>query len=107
MPLDIQVRAAQPLDLTAEVLVVGVLQAGGKAAALPPALKAIDDALGGALGKLLAREEFSGKRDQTVSLSTLGRIGAEKLLVVGLGEKRSLGAPELRTFAAKGPRGAH
>jgi leucyl aminopeptidase len=107
MPLDIQVRAAQALDLTAEVLVVGVLQSGGKAPALPPSLKAIDEALGGAVTKLIAREEFTGKREQTISLSTLGRIGAEKLLVVGLGEKRSLGAPELRTFAAKAARAAN
>jgi leucyl aminopeptidase len=110
MSLEIQVRAAQALDLTAEVLVVGVFQsntAAGKAPALPPSLKAVDEALGGAVAKLVARDEFTGKREQTLTLSTLGRIGAEKLLVIGLGEKRSLGAPELRTFAAKAARAAN
>jgi leucyl aminopeptidase len=107
MPLEIQVRAAQAFDLTAEVLVVGVMQSGGKAPALPPSLKSIDDALGGALAKLVTRDEFTGKRDQTISLSSLGRIGAEKLLVVGLGDRRSLGAPEVRTFAAKAARAAN
>src|ERR1017187_249716 len=106
MLLEIQVRAAQALELTADVLVVGIFQTGGKGA-LPPSLKPIDEALGGALAKLMAREEFSGKRDQTIALSTLGRIGAEKLMVVGLGDRRSLGAPEVRTFAAKAARGAN
>src|SRR5260370_15013496 len=100
MPLEIQVQTAQVHDLTADLLVVGVLKSGGKAG-LAPALKSTDAALGGALAKLVAKEEFTGKRHQTIALSTLGRIGAEKLVLIGLGEKRAIGAPELRTFAAK------
>jgi leucyl aminopeptidase len=106
MPLEIQVQTAQVQDLTADLLVVGVLQSGGKAG-LAPALKSADAALGGALTKLVAREEFIGKRDQTIALSTLGRLGAEKLVLIGLGEKRSLGAAELRIFAAKAARTAN
>ena len=106
MALDIQVQTAQVLELTADVIVMGVLQASGKAG-LSPVLKPLDVALGGSLGKLVAKEEFSGKRDQTISLSTLGRIGAERLILIGLGEKRSIGAPEVRTFAAKAARAAN
>jgi leucyl aminopeptidase len=104
MPLDIQLRVAPPLDLAADVLVVGVLQMGGKTPSLPPSLKAIDDALGGALAKLVAKDEFTGKRDQSLSVSTLGRIQADKVVLLGLGEKRSLHAAEVRTFAAKAAR---
>jgi leucyl aminopeptidase len=107
MPLDIQLRAAQPLDLAADLLVVGVLQASGKAPAFPPSLKPIDQALGGALAKLAAREEFTGKRDQALSLSTLGRLAADKVVVLGLGDRRSLGAPGVRAFAAKAARAAN
>src|ERR1700722_11711263 len=107
MPLDIQLRTAQPADLTADVLVVGVLQLGGKAPALPPAIKALDAALGGAFAKLAAKEEFTGKRDQVISLPTLGRLPAEKIVLLGLGERRSIGAPEVRTFAAKAARAAN
>jgi leucyl aminopeptidase len=106
MPLEIQVQSAQVLDLSADVIVVGVLQSGGKAV-LPPALKPLDTALGGALGKLIVKDEFTGKRDQTIALSTLGRIAAEKVILMGLGEKRSVGAPEVRTFAAKAARTAN
>jgi leucyl aminopeptidase len=104
MPLDIQLRAAQPMDLAADVLVIGVLQLTGKSPTLPPSLKPIDDALGGALSKLAAREEFTGKREQSLSVGTLGRLPADKVVLVGLGDRRSIGAGEVRTFAAKAAR---
>jgi len=104
MALDIQVRTAPPIDIDADVLVIGVPRGGGKGSPLPPSLKAIDDALGGSLAKLLAKEDFSGKRDQSVSLGSLGRIKAEKIVVLGLGDRRSLGAPEIRVFASKAAR---
>jgi leucyl aminopeptidase len=106
MPLEIQVRTAQAIELAADVLVVGVLQAGAKVS-LPPTLKPVDVALEGALTKLVAKEEFVGKRDQTIALGTLGRIGAERIVLIGLGERRSIGAPEVRTFAAKAARAAN
>src|SRR5579872_7469158 len=106
MPIDIQLRADSAADLEADLLVVGVLQTG-KAGALPPSLKAIDAALDGALAKLVAKEEFVGKRDQSLSLATLGRIKAEKLVVMGLGERRTVRSPEVRTFAARAARSAN
>jgi leucyl aminopeptidase len=107
MPLDIQLRVVQPLDMAADVLVVGVVQAGGKAPLLPPALKPIDAALGGALAKVVAREEFIGKRDQAISLATLGRIPAEKVIALGLGDRHALHGGGLRTFAARAARAAN
>src|SRR5258708_3573507 len=107
MPLDIQLRAAVPQDLAADVLVVGVVQGGGKSLTLPPALKTIDELLGGALAKAVARDEFVGKRDQSLSIATLGRLRAEKLVLLGLGDRRSIGDPALRTFAAKAARAAN
>jgi leucyl aminopeptidase len=107
MPLDIQLRAAPAEGMAADILVIGVAQAGAKSPGLPPSLKTIDGALDGALSKLAAKEEFAGKRDQTLSTATLGRLGADKLVLIGLGDRRSLGAPEVRTFAAKAARMAN
>jgi leucyl aminopeptidase len=104
MDLDIQLHTAQPQELTADLLVVGVVQAGGKTPALPPSLKTVDQALDGAIAKLAAKEEFIGKRDQALSIATLGRVPADKILVLGLGERRGLGAAAVRTFAAKAAR---
>src|ERR1700678_3125602 len=107
MPFDIQVRVAQPNDLAADVLVVGVLQIVGKSPSLPPSLKPLDVALGGALAKAAAKEELTGKRDQTLSITTLGRFPAERIVLLGLGDRRSLAAPGVRTFAAKAARTAN
>jgi leucyl aminopeptidase len=107
LPLDIQFRVSSPQDLAAEVLVIGVLQGSAKSPAIPPALKLIDRAFDGALSKLAAKDEFTGKRDQTLSLATLGRLPADKLVLLGLGDRRSLGSPELRSFAAKAARTAN
>jgi len=106
MPLEIQLRSEPSHTLAADVLVIGVLQSGSKVG-LNPALKALDAALGGALAKLVAKEEFTGKRDQTLTFGTLGRISADKVVLLGLGERRGIGAPEVRTFAAKAARTAN
>jgi hypothetical protein len=97
MPLDIHLRIAQPLELEADVLVVGVTQVTGKTPAIGPSLKPLDAALGGALAKLVEKEEFTGKRDQVLSLATLGKIPSAKVVVLGLGDRRALGAPTVRT----------
>jgi leucyl aminopeptidase len=107
MPIDIQMSSESPIELVADVLVVGVLQSSAKAGTLPPALKSIDVALGGALAKLAAKEEFSAKRDQVLSISSLGRLAADKVIVMGLGDRRSLHTPDVRTFAAKAARAAN
>jgi leucyl aminopeptidase len=107
LPLDIQLRAAAPQELAADVLVIGVSQANAKSPTFPAHIKPLDAALGGALSKLAAREEFVGKRDQTLSLATLGRLPSDKLVLLGLGERRSIGAPDLRAFAAKAARAAN
>ena len=107
MPLDIQFRVAPPQELAADILVVGVPQAGAKSPAIPQLLKTVDQALEGALSRLAAKEEFTGKRDQLLSLATLGRLPADKVVLLGLGERRAVGAPELRAFAAKAARTAN
>src|SRR5271170_1044356 len=104
MPIEIQVRTESPALVVADVVVVGVLQLADKGAALPPALRPLDAALGGALSKLIAKEEFKGKREQSLAMGTLGRIPGGKLVLLGLGERRKVGAPEMRSFAARAAR---
>jgi leucyl aminopeptidase len=128
MPLSISVRTAKPLDTKADVLVIGVWSAqsssrakdgaakkAGKgkqakakddagATPLDATLSAIDAALGGGLASVLEREEFTAKRDQTVSLPTMGRVGASRIYLVGLGSKTGFGQGDARAFAARAAR---
>ena len=61
----------------------------------------LDAALGGALRTAIKDEEFTGKRDATLSVMTYGRLGARKVLLVGLGPAAKITAVELRAGAAR------
>jgi leucyl aminopeptidase len=107
LPLDIQLRVAPAQELAVGILAIGVVQIRPNAGGGLTSLKPMDRLLDGALSKLAAKEEFTGKRDQTLSIATLGRIAADKIFLFGLGERRGVGAPELRVFAAKAARAAN
>jgi leucyl aminopeptidase len=104
MPIDIQLRSDSLVSVEADVLVVGLAQTGGKSGGLPSALRPIEEAMQGSLARLVAKEEYQGKRDQTLSVSTLGCIAAERLILLGLGDRRKVSAPDLRTFGARAAR---
>ena len=77
----------------ADALVLGMLRGEG----ISDDLKEIDKALGGELKTLIESEKFDGETGKAVLLgSTFGRIGSKRVLVVGLGEKRSPGLVALR-----------
>ena len=111
MPLKISVRSVLPSREIGDLMVVGVSALGGtsKKKNDRSPLDGFDGprALGGALGRLLKKEEFKGKKDQQVSMSTLGRVKADRLVVCGLGDVTKLGAGDIRTFAAKAARAAN
>jgi leucyl aminopeptidase len=120
MPLKISARSTQPLDLNADVVVLGTwtfpakkaekkgnkakTKTKDKAHAGVAFVETLDRALGGGLSRLLTKEDFTGKKDQTLSVPTLGRLPAAKLVLVGLGDRDKAGVAELRTFAAKAAR---
>ena len=109
MPLKITVRSVLPAREVGDLMVVGVPALGSaskKKNARSP-LDGFDRALGGALGRLLKKEEFKGKKDQQVSMSTLGRVKADRLVLIGLGDVAKLGPGDIRTFAAKAARTAN
>jgi leucyl aminopeptidase len=116
MPLKISARSTQPLDLNADVIVVGAWTFPGvkgdkkkkKTERTGVALvDALDRALGGGVSRLIAKEEFTGKRDQMLSVPTLGRLPAAKLVLLGVGDRDKAGPAEVRSFAAKAARVAN
>lgn len=110
MPLKISVRSVQPSRETGDLVVVAALAnhaTSKNKKKNDDGLDGLDRALGGALGRLLKKEDFKGKKDQQVSLSTLGRLKADRLVVIGLGDAEKLSPGDVRTFAAKAARAAN
>ena len=58
-----------------------------------------DTSLDGCLQRLLTDREFSGKVNTTKIVHTMGKLPAERLLLVGLGKKDDLAADRLRQGA--------
>ena len=62
----------------------------------------LDKALGGQLSNFVfAKGEFSGEYGQTYLLPTNGKLNADKVLLVGMGEKSEFTFDKLRTAVAK------
>ncbi len=83
-------------DLEADAIVVNLFQGvepGG-------ATRAVDQALGGALGELVASGDFSGKAGQVAVLYPRGALPARRVLVVGLGPREEFGLEAVRRAAA-------
>jgi leucyl aminopeptidase len=65
------------------------------------ALAAADTALGGAIGQMVASEEIKGKTGELTLIHTLGRLPAQRLVVLGLGQPGGLTPDRLRGLAAE------
>lgn len=104
MPLKISVRTVLPVRETGDVIVVGVPKLDGKSKKAKSPLDGLDRALGGALGRRLKKDDFKAKKDEQISMTVGGRVKADRLVVIGLGDLAKVGPHELRTFAAKAAR---
>src|SRR5258707_4077147 len=63
--------------------------------------KAIDQRLDGLLARLVADEQFKGKKGQTLALHTHARVAPQRLLLVGGGARKELQPADLRGFVAR------
>lgn len=100
--MKIALKTAKPLDIAADLLVVPVFSLSKKKnAELPASLAPVDRALHKHLAEVLKREDFTGKRDQCVSVGTLGRVKFNKVTVFGLGDLDKQKPADLRSSFAK------
>lgn len=93
----IQLSSGEPLAAAHDVVAVGVAQSALEKQKL---LQGLDEALGGALLAEATHAGFTGAADTQLELQGGGRISARRVLLIGLGPKRSVDAARLRTFAA-------
>ena len=75
------------VTLEVDCLVVGVFEEGQ----LTEEAREVDSACGGRLRKLLARGDFPGKAAETLLMADLPGIRATRVLLAGLGPKKSFG----------------
>lgn len=94
--------ASFSLDTPASLLVLGAWEDQ----ILEGRLGEVDVKLGGALADLAARGEFKAKKGQSVDLLTLGRLGARRIIVMGLGKADSATADSLRQLAGRAAKAA-
>ncbi len=87
-----QIAVEDPLKHACRALIIGCFEDD----IADPVFVEFDQALGGYLGVLLKQHEFSGKPNKSRLIHTLGKIPAERLVIIGLGKKRDLTAERLR-----------
>lgn len=77
---------AQILTLPVDLLAIATASDPNHAkVGLDPLLTALDTALAGQLRASLLEERFHGKAGETVSITTMGKIGPRRVLLVGVG----------------------
>lgn len=102
MPIKLSISSTEPLSVAADVLVLGVPEGSSmKEGAVGELAKAV----GPSMAKAVKRDEFTGKKDQTLEICTGATdLKPAKVLLVGVGKPESLTEADIRTFAAKGAR---
>jgi len=99
--MKVSVVARSAREVPADLLALPVFRLPDKRWKLPAAVAAVDRALEGALAAAVASGDFRGKRGQTHLAYTEGRIAAERVLLVGLGEEQKLDGEALRGAAGQ------
>jgi leucyl aminopeptidase len=97
MTLKIEVESGDFSASKADVLSVLVAEGGYDK---QPGFAAVDAALGGALASHVEAAQFRARPDDVLEVPTLGRLGARKVVLVGLGKRRGLDGARLRSAAA-------
>ncbi len=102
MPPKIDVSSADPREVSVDLLAVPVV-AGADAKREP--LGPLDEALQGILAQSIEREEYKAKKDELLETATLGRLGARRLVLIGMGDEKPKEA-SLRALGARAARAA-
>ncbi|MBT1073117.1 leucyl aminopeptidase [Pelotalea chapellei] len=89
--MKIDLIVAQPLKHSTPALVIGCWEDNRD-----DLFAQCDAALNGLLGRLAENREFSGKANSTHLVHTLGKLPAERLVLVGLGKKAELNDERIR-----------
>ncbi|MBN1818375.1 MAG: leucyl aminopeptidase [Sedimentisphaerales bacterium] len=93
--ITVKTAATDPFSVKTDLLAVGVFEDQ-----ITSFGRALDKKLKGSIEKICKLGDFKGQRKQSVLLYTDGKIGAKRLLLVGLGEKEKSEIDVVRNAAA-------
>lgn len=100
--MKLTLSTSDPLSVAADVAVIGVVEGASSKAGV---LGRLSKALGPIVARTLKREEFTGKKDQSVEFATNGQLKPARVVLLGLGSGE-LSEAQIRTMAAKAARSA-
>ena len=103
--MNIQVEAGSIQEAKADALIVNLFE-GVDTLRAAGATGAIDQALGGAVGELIAAGDFKGKLNQTAVLYTRGSLPAPRVILIGLGPVADFSVDRVRQASASAARRA-
>src|SRR5262245_41689774 len=83
----VRMQGPYAADVPLQVVCYFASKGGGKMKGAPVEL---DKRLGGVIANLRERGEFAGDELETLVLDTRGKVPARRLLLIGLGEERTL-----------------
>ncbi|HYF38385.1 MAG TPA: M17 family peptidase N-terminal domain-containing protein, partial [Gemmatimonadales bacterium] len=93
MPFETAVVSAEPSSYETPLLAVAVPRG-----TLPPSIDGLDKAAGGAINRVIAAGDFSGKKDETAMVYPTGSVS--RVLLVGLGKNEEIDRTAIRRAAA-------
>lgn len=93
--MEFQIAVEDPLEHICQVLVVGCFEEE----VVDPLFTELDRRMEGGLGRLFSQREFAARPNRTRLIHTLGRVPAERILLVGLGKRRELTGERIRQAA--------
>ncbi|MCS6900445.1 MAG: leucyl aminopeptidase [Myxococcales bacterium] len=99
MFLKLQIATADPFKTETDLLVIGCFEKSSAAT-----ISSLEKALGGSLKELVTRDEFKGKKDQRLLVSTLAKLPSAQAAVLGLGDPAQLDDAALRVYGATAAR---
>ncbi len=94
--IDVKTRKAEFARCKTDMLVVGRFSDGGPG----EIIQALDEKLDGAVARLARIRDFTGRPKTQAVVYGNGRIGAERVLLLGLGERKKATLDTLRKAAA-------
>lgn len=101
MSIKLSIVSQAPLSIAADVVVIGVPEGASTKEGI---LAELEKALGPVVARVVKREDFTGKKDQTLDLSTNDALPVGRVLLIGLGKTSPLTDVDTRLLAAKGAR---